>query len=756
MTIDFCMDKYKKTIKDCCNEEIYYALLEMTKNMTRAREKEYFDSKKKVYYISAEFLIGKILSNNLINLGIYQDVKKILEDNGKSMDEIEEIEIEPSLGNGGLGRLAACFLDSMATIGLNGDGIGINYHMGLFKQVFEGHQQIEEGNPWIHKEEDKNWLNKTEITYEIQFGDRKVISRMYDIDIIGYENRINKLHLFDIDTVDETIVKDKDIEFDKTCIDKNLTLFLYPDDSDEKGELLRIYQQYFMVSNGARLILDECKKKGSDFHNLNEYAAIQINDTHPTMIIPELIRLLVKEGIDMDEAISIVSKTCAYTNHTILAEALEKWPLDYLAKVVPQLVEIIKLLDKKVRDKYDDESVYIIDKKNRVHMAHLDIHYGYSVNGVAKLHTDILKNNELHNFYKIYPDKFNNKTNGITFRRWLLHCNERLADYIETLIGSEFKKDASKLEDLKKYINDDQVLKTLLDIKLENKKELKAYLEKTQNISIDENSIFDIQIKRLHEYKRQQLNVLFVINKYFEIKNGSKPSTPITVIFGAKAAKAYVIAKDIIHLILCLQDLINNDEEVSPYLKVVMVENYNVSKATKLIPACDISEQISLASKEASGTGNMKLMLNGAITLGTMDGANVEIAQLVGNENIYTFGEGSEEVIEHYKNSDYVAKDFYEKDERIKKCVDFIISDEMQKIGDKESLNRLYSEIINKDWFMTLLDFDDYLKQKEKVFADYEDRKSWAQKMITNISMAGFFSSDRAITEYEKDIWKVF
>jgi len=756
MMMDFCMEKYNKTIKDCSSEEIYYVLLEMTKKMAKAREKEFLDSKKKVYYVSAEFLIGKILSNNLINLGIYQDVKKILEDNGKSMDEVEEIEIEPSLGNGGLGRLAACFLDSMATIGLNGDGIGINYHMGLFKQVFENNQQTEEGNPWIHKEEDKNWLNKTEVTYEIQFGDRSVTSRMYDIDIIGYENRVNKLHLFDIETVDESIVKKNDIDFDKTCIEKNLTLFLYPDDSDVKGELLRIYQQYFMVSNGARLILDECKKKGSDLHNLYEYAAIQINDTHPTMIIPELIRLLLKEGIDMDEAISIVSKTCAYTNHTILAEALEKWPLEYLVKVVPQLVEIIKILDQKVRDRYEDESVYIIDKKNRVHMAHLDIHYGYSVNGVAKLHTDILKNNELHNFYKIYPEKFNNKTNGITFRRWLLHCNERLADYIETLIGNDFKKDASKLEELKKFIDDDQVLKTLQEIKLENKKELKEYLKKTQNISIDENSIFDIQIKRLHEYKRQQLNVLFVINKYFEIKSGSKPTTPITVIFGAKAAKAYVIAKDIIHLILCLQELINNDEQVSPYLKVVMVENYNVSKATKLIPACDISEQISLASKEASGTGNMKLMLNGAITLGTMDGANVEIAELVGNENIYMFGEGSDEIIDHYKNSDYVAKDFYEKDDRIKKCVDFIISDEMQKIGDKESLNRLYSEIINKDWFMTLLDFNDYVKQKEKVFSDYEDRKLWAKKMLTNISMAGFFSSDRTITEYEKDIWKVF
>ena len=754
--MDFCMEKYSKTIKDCCSEEIYYALLEMTKNMARDREKEFVDSKKKVYYVSAEFLIGKILSNNLINLGIYQDVKKILNDNGKSMDEVEEIEIEPSLGNGGLGRLAACFLDSMATIGLNGDGIGINYHMGLFKQVFEKNQQTEEGNPWIHKEEEKNWLNKTEVTYEIQFGNQSVTSRMYDIDVIGYENRINKLHLFDIETVDESIVKENDIEFDKTCIDKNLTLFLYPDDSDVKGELLRIYQQYFMVSNGARLILDECKKKGSDLHNLYEYAAIQINDTHPTMIIPELIRLLLKEGIAMDEAISIVSKTCAYTNHTILAEALEKWPLEYLEKVVPQLVEIIKVLDQKIRDKYEDESVYIIDNKKRVHMAHLDIHYGYSVNGVAKLHTDILKNNELYNFYKIYPEKFNNKTNGITFRRWLLHCNERLADYIETLIGSEFKKDASKLEELKRFINDDEVLKTLQDIKLENKLELKEYLKKTQNINIDENSIFDFQIKRLHEYKRQQLNVLFVINKYFEIKNGSKPSTPITVIFGAKAAKAYVKAKDIIHVILCLQELINNDEQVSPYLKVVMVENYNVSKATKLIPACDISEQISLASKEASGTGNMKLMLNGAITLGTMDGANVEIAELVGTENIYMFGEGSDEVINHYEKSDYISKDFYEKDERIKKCVDFIISDEMQKIGDKVSLNRLYSEIINKDWFMTLLDFDDYLKQKEKVFADYEDRTSWAQKMITNISMAGFFSSDRAITEYEKDIWKVF
>ena len=677
MLKEFCNKKYGKDLSACSNEEIYVALLEMTKELAESRVSE--EGKKKVYYISAEFLIGKLLSNNLINLGVFGEVKAELEAAGKSIYDIEEIEPEPSLGNGGLGRLAACFLDSMASIGLNGDGIGLNYHFGLFKQVFENNFQKETKNPWI---EDKSWLTKTDKSYEVQFGGFSVKSVLYDIDVTGYENRTNKLHLFDIESIDENLVYGDDIHFDKTQIQKNLTLFLYPDDSDEAGNLLRIYQQYFMVSNGARLILDECKAKGSNLHDLYEYATIQINDTHPSMVIPELIRLLMAEGISQDEAIDIVSKTCAYTNHTILAEALEKWPIHYLEKVVPQLVPIIRVLDEKIRAKFNDPSVYIIDNQGRVHMAHMDIHYGYSVNGVAYLHTEILKNSELNNFYKIYPEKFNNKTNGITFRRWLLHCNEGLAAYIEKLIGPDFKKDATKLKDLEKYINDDAVLEGLLETKKASKKVLKDYLKMTQNVDIDENSIFDIQVKRLHEYKRQQMNALYVIYKYLEIKKGNKPETPITVIFGAKAAPAYTIAKDIIHLILCLQQLTANDPEVAPYLKVVMVENYNVSKAAKLIPACDISEQISLASKEASGTGNMKFMLNGAITLGTMDGANVEIAELVGKDNIYTFGESSEQVIEHYAKSDYVAANYYINDADIREYVNFIISPEILKIGN--------------------------------------------------------------------------
>lgn len=754
MIKEVCLERYQKQLCDCSNEEIYVALLTMTKEMAAKKREQYPDTKKKVYYISAEFLIGKLLSNNLINLGVYGEVKKELQESGKNLAQIEEIEAEPSLGNGGLGRLAACFLDSMATVGLNGDGVGINYHMGLFKQIFENNKQVEEGNPWISAEENKNWLNRTEVSYKIEFGTGSVVSRMYDIDVIGYENRVNKLHLFDIDTVDESIVKEGDISFDKTGISKNLTLFLYPDDSDEEGQLLRIYQQYFMVSNAARLILDECRRKGSDLYDLNEYAAIQINDTHPTMVIPELIRLLMNEGIAMDDAITIVSKTCAYTNHTILAEALEKWPLAYLKKVVPQLIPIVEVLDEKVRDKYEDESVAIIDDKKKVHMAHIDIHYGYSVNGVAKLHTEILKKEELHNFYKLYPEKFNNKTNGITFRRWLLYCNEELADYVEELIGPEFKKNADALQNLKQFRNHQDVLERLLQIKENNKKKLKDYLKETQNIEIDEHSIYDIQVKRLHEYKRQQLNALYVIYKYFEIKAGHRPATPITVIFGAKAAKAYVIAKDIIHLILCLQEVINNDPDVSPYLKVVMIENYNVTKAEKVIPACDISEQISLASKEASGTGNMKFMLNGAVTLGTMDGANVEIAQLVGDDNIYTFGAESLEVINHYRKADYSAKEIYEEDPVIRKCVDFIVSKEMLRAGDKKSLTRLYQELINKDWFMTLLDFNAYVDVKERAFREYDNRMDWAEKMLMNISMAGFFSSDRTIREYNEDIWK--
>lgn len=740
---------YNKTIKESDNEEIYLGLLEMIKEM--AEKKQIEDTAKKVYYISAEFLIGKLLSNNLINLGIYDEVRELLIQNGKSLAEIEEIEPEPSLGNGGLGRLAACFLDSIASLGLNGDGIGLNYHLGLFRQVFKDHLQKETGNPWIT---DESWLVKRDTSYTVNFKDLSVQSRLYDIAITGYDNRTNWLHLFDIETVDETIVKDG-ISFEKEDIEKNLTLFLYPDDSDEKGELLRIYQQYFMVSNGAQMILEECSRKGSNLHDLYEYAVIQINDTHPTMIIPELIRLLVEKGIDMDEAIEIVTKTCAYTNHTILSEALEKWPVKYLEKVVPQLLPIIKVLDDKVKSKFEDPSVAIIDKEDRVHMAHIDIHYGFSVNGVAALHTEILKKNELNQFYKLYPEKFNNKINGITFRRWLIHCNYPLTKYLTELIGDGFKKDAGQLEKLLNFKEDKSVLNKLLAIKHENKKALKEYLYQTQGIEIDENSIFDIQIKRLHEYKRQQMNALYIIHKYLEIKNGKKPSTPVTLIFGAKAAPAYTIAKDIIHLILCLQELINNDKGVSPYLKVVMVENYNVTLAEKLIPACDISEQISLASKEASGTGNMKFMLNGAITLGTMDGANVEIAELVGKENIYIFGKSSEEVIAHYDNKDYISKDYYDKDKEIRQMVDFIISDELMNIGKRENLERLYHELLEKDWFMTLLDVKEYILKKEEILGDYEEREKWAKMMLENIGRAGYFSSDRTILEYNKDIWNI-
>lgn len=740
-------NRYGKGIAQCSNEEIYYALLEMTKSM--AKEKESNEGKRKLYYISAEFLIGKLLSNNLINLGIYEEVKQVLAENGKNLAEIEEVEPEPSLGNGGLGRLAACFLDSIATLGLNGDGVGLNYHYGLFKQVFEHNLQHEEPNPWIEKE---SWLTKTNVTYPVQFGGFTLQSRLYDIDVIGYENRTTKLHLFDVETVDESLVGDG-INFDKEDIAKNLTLFLYPDDSDDKGRILRVYQQYFMVSNAAQLIIDETLARGGDLHKLNEYAAIQINDTHPSMVIPELIRLLMQRGILMDEAIEIVSKTCAYTNHTILAEALEKWPIHFLEKAVPQLLPIIYELNSRVVRKYDDKSVAIIDDEKRVHMAHMDIHYGYSVNGVAYLHTEILKNTELNNFYKIYPEKFNNKTNGITFRRWLLHCNHELADLIEFLIGPGFKKDAMELEKLGALVDDASVLQRLLDVKNSRKTELKDYLAKTQGIVLDDNSIYDIQIKRLHEYKRQQMNALYVIHKYFEIKAGKKPTRPITVIFGAKAAPAYVIAKDIIHLILCLSELIANDPEVSPYLKVVMVENYNVTLAEKLIPAADIHEQISLASKEASGTSNMKFMLNGAVAIGTMDGANVEMHQFVGDDNIYIFGESSEEVIKHYEKADYVSRSYYENDANIKRAVDFIVSDEMMAVGCRENLERLYNELLNKDWFMTLPDFEDYVATKERIYADYEDRMAWAKKMLINISKAGFFSSDRTIAQYNEDIW---
>ena len=741
--------KYNKGIADCSNEELYFALLEMTKAM--AEKKENHNGKKKLYYISAEFLIGKLLSNNLINLGVYDEVRDVLAANGKDICAIEEVEPEPSLGNGGLGRLAACFLDSIATLGLNGDGVGINYHYGLFKQVFENNLQKETKNPWI---QDESWLTKTDKSYQVQFGGFNVTSKLYDIDVTGYENTTNKLHLFDIETVDESIVGDG-IDFDKEDIKKNLTLFLYPDDSDDKGRLLRVYQQYFMVSNAAQLILDEAVERGCNLHDLADYAVIQINDTHPSMVIPEMIRLLMERGIGMDEAIAIVSKCCAYTNHTILAEALEKWPISFLEKVVPQLMPIIYELNNRVVAKYDDKSVYIIDDEKRVHMAHMDIHYGFSVNGVAYLHTEILKDSELNNFYKIYPEKFNNKTNGITFRRWLLHCDKGLTSLIEELIGPGFKKDAMELEKLGQFVNDDAVLDKLLAIKTENKVVLKNYLKATQNIDLDENSVFDIQIKRLHEYKRQQMNALYVINKYFEIKAGKKPARKITAIFGAKAAPAYIIAKDIIHLILCLQQLIANDPEVSPYLQVVMVENYNVTLAEKLIPAADIHEQISLASKEASGTSNMKFMLNGAVAIGTMDGANVEMHQLVGDDNIYIFGESSDEVIEHYAKADYVSRKYYDNDADIKRAIDFIVSDEMKAIGNAENLERLFNELINKDWFMTLPDFESYRAKKDEMLADYEDRKAWAKMMLTNISKAGFFSSDRTIEQYNKDIWKL-
>ena len=740
-------NRYGKGIAQCSNEEIYYALLEMTKSM--AKEKESNEGKRKLYYISAEFLIGKLLSNNLINLGIYEEVKQVLAENGKNLAEIEEVEPEPSLGNGGLGRLAACFLDSIASLGLNGDGVGLNYHYGLFKQVFKNNLQNETPNPWIEKE---SWLTKTDVTYPIQFGGFTLQSRLYDIDVIGYENRTTKLHLFDVETVDESLVGEG-IDFDKEDIAKNLTLFLYPDDSDDKGRILRVYQQYFMVSNAARLIIDETLARGGDLHKLNEYAVIQINDTHPSMVIPEMIRLLMERGILMDEAIDIVSKTCAYTNHTILAEALEKWPIHFLEKAVPQLLPIIYELNSRVTKKYDDKSVAIIDDEKRVHMAHMDIHYGYSVNGVAYLHTEILKNTELNNFYRIYPEKFNNKTNGITFRRWLLHCDPEMTEFITSLIGPGFKKNSEELEKLGAYVNDEEVLKKLLAVKGTRKTELKNYLAKTQGIELDDNSIYDIQIKRLHEYKRQQMNALYVIHKYFEIKAGKKPARPITVIFGAKAAPAYIIAKDIIHLILCLQELIANDPEVAPYLKVVMVENYNVTLAEKLIPAADIHEQISLASKEASGTSNMKFMLNGAVAIGTMDGANVEMHQFVGDDNIYIFGESSEEVIKHYEKADYVSRSYYENDANIKRAIDFIVSDQMKAVGCTENLERLYNELLNKDWFMTLPDFEEYVATKERIYADYEDRMAWAKKMLVNISKAGFFSSDRTIAQYNEDIW---
>ena len=747
-------EKYKKPLASCTNEEIYICLLEQVKELAKEKETgsaSKTTSKRKLYYISAEFLIGKLLSNNLINLGLYDEVKKELAAAGKSLAEIEELEPEPSLGNGGLGRLAACFVDSIATLGLNGDGVGLNYHYGLFKQVFDKkHLQQETPNPWI---ENESWLTKTETSYQVPFGGFTVTSRLYDLDVTGYNSHSTRLRLFDLESVDESIVKDG-IDFDKTEIEKNLTLFLYPDDSDDKGRLLRVYQQYFMVSNAAQLILDECIARGSNLHDLADYAAVQINDTHPSMVIPELIRLLGQHGILMDEAISIISKMCAYTNHTILAEALEKWPIAFLNKAVPQLMPIIRELDNRIRATVKDESTYII-QNGLVHMAHMDIHYGYSVNGVAYLHTEILKNTELNNFYKLYPERFNNKTNGITFRRWLMACNPELSALITSLIGEGWKKDAMELEKLGAFISDPAVLTKLLHVKAEKKNQLVSFLKETQGLELNPDSIFDIQVKRLHEYKRQQMNALYVIHKYLEIKAGKIPKKPITVLFGAKAAPAYVIAKDIIHLILCLQELINNDPEVSPHLNVFMVENYNVTLAEKLIPACDISEQISLASKEASGTGNMKFMLNGALTLGTMDGANVEIAELVGKDNIFTFGESSETVIARYERGDYKSKDWYEKEKDLKSAVDFIVGKEMMKIGQKENLERLYEELLNKDWFMTFPDFKDYVKTREEAYAAYTNRAEWAKKMLINISKAGFFSSDRTIAQYNEEIWKL-
>ena len=741
---------YHKSLGECSKEEVYVALLHYTKEKSAALPLN--EGKKKVYYISAEFLIGKLLSNNLINLGIYDEVKEELEAEGHTLAEIEEIELEPSLGNGGLGRLAACFLDSIATLGLAGDGVGLNYHFGLFEQKFKDNQQNAVPNNWLTPD---SWLVPTSVSYEVPFANFTLKSKMFNIDVLGYEqSHKNQLHLFDVDTIDESLVHDDSIAFDKTKIAENLTLFLYPDDSDEQGELLRIYQQYFMVSNGAQLLLDEAVAKGSNLHDLAEYATVQINDTHPSMVIPELIRLLGERGIEFDEAVEIVRSMTAYTNHTILAEALEKWPLHYLEQVVPHLVPIIKELDARVRAQFDDASVAIIDEHNRVHMANMDIHYGYSVNGVAALHTEILKQSELKNFYEIYPEKFNNKTNGITFRRWLLHANPELAKLLDRTIGKEYRHDATKLEALKAHTHDLEFQEALKGIKRNNKLRLKHFLQEHQGVTVKEDSIFDVQIKRMHEYKRQQMNALYVIYKYLDIKNGNIPAKPITIIFGGKAAPAYVIAQDIIHLILCLSELIANDPEVSPHLQVVMVENYNVTAATHLIPAADISEQISLASKEASGTGNMKFMLNGALTLGTLDGANVEIHELVGDENIYVFGEDSDTVIKHYENSDYHSHSYYER-EAIRPLVDFIVSDALVSLGNRERLERLFNELRNKDWFMTLLDLEDYIQTKERMLVDYHDRENWIAKVITNIAMAGFFSSDRTIEDYNRDIWKL-
>ena len=743
----YIKNTYSKNLADCSNEELYLALLNYTK--LASAQKPVNTGKKKLYYISAEFLIGKLLSNNLINLGLYDDVKQELADAGKDLIEVEEVELEPSLGNGGLGRLAACFLDSIATLGLNGDGVGLNYHFGLFQQVLKNNEQTTIPNFWLTEQ---NWLVRSSRSYQVPFAHFTLTSTLYDIDVPGYKTETkNRLRLFDLDSVDADIITDG-IDFDKTDIARNLTLFLYPDDSDKQGELLRIFQQYFMVSNGAQLIIDEAIEKGSNLHDLADYAVIQINDTHPSLVIPEMIRLLTERGLDLDEAIAIVQKMTAYTNHTILAEALEKWPLEFLKEVVPHLVPIIKELDKRVKAKYADPAVQIIDEDDRVHMAHMDIHYGYSVNGVAALHTEILKNSELKAFYDIYPEKFNNKTNGITFRRWLMHANPRLSHYLDELLGRDWHHDATKLEGLLEFTGAANVKEKLEGIKAHNKRKLARHLKEAQGVEINPESIFDIQIKRLHEYKRQQMNALYVIHKYLDIKAGNIPARPITVFFGGKAAPAYTIAQDIIHLILCLSEVIANDPQVAPHLQVVMVENYNVTASSFLIAAGDISEQISLASKEASGTGNMKFMLNGALTLGTMNGANDEIAELVGEDNIYIFGEDSETVIDLYAKSAYKSSEYYAR-EAIKPLVDFIVSDEVLAVGKAERLERLYNELISKDWFMTLLDLEDYIQVKERMLADYEDRDAWMDKVIVNIAKAGFFSSDRTIAQYEEEVW---
>ncbi len=746
----FLMQRQDKKLEEMTNREIYYNLLEYVKKESDI--KNINDSKKKVYYISAEFLIGKLLSNNLINLGIYKEVREELEKAGKKLSDIEEIEIEPSLGNGGLGRLASCFIDSISTLGINGEGIGLNYHCGLFKQVFKKNEQTTEPNYWI---EDISWLRDTDKVYDVKFKDFTLKSRLKRMDVLGYKKDTkNYLNLFDIENIDYNLITEG-IEFDEENIEKNLTLFLYPDDSTKKGELLRIYQQYFMVSSGAQLIIDEAKERGSNVYDLADYAYVQINDTHPSMVIPELIRILVKDySMEFEKAVEIVSNMTGYTNHTILAEALEKWPVEYLEEAVPEIVEIIRKLDEIVKEKYKNENVWIIDKDDKVHMANMDIHFSTSVNGVAYLHTEILKNSELKDFYEIYPEKFNNKTNGITFRRWLEGSNEELADYLKELLGEEYVEDAENLEKLLQFAQDREVHQKLKKIKYDNKLKLKEYLQHTQGIIIDEESIIDTQIKRFHEYKRQQMNALYVIRKYLDIKRGKLPKRKITVLFGGKAAPAYVIAQDIIHLILCLSELINNDESVNRYLNVYLVENYNVGLAEKIIPATDISEQISLASKEASGTGNMKFMLNGALTLGTMDGANVEIAELAGRENVYIFGKESDEIIELYETEGYVSMEYYE-DEEIKEVVDFIKSDEVVRLGNKERLERLYNELVTKDWFMTLIDLKDYYKIKEQMLEDYENEELWYEKVIRNISKAGFFSSDRTIRQYESEIWKV-